>query len=165
MIVYLVQHAEAKGKEEDPTRPLSTKGMNEIRKTGSYLSRLNLGVDKIFHSTKLRAKQTAKVLEEVVGASKGLSEADGLNPLDDPNIWAARLKDIPGDVVLVGHLPHLGRLASLLLTGSKQGDIISFRMAGVVCIKREDPGTCVLQWILTPSVILEEGERSVCDGL
>jgi phosphohistidine phosphatase len=165
MIIYLVQHAEATVEEEDPSRPLSGKGLSEIRKTGSYLSRLNLGVDKIFHSTKLRAKQTAEVLAGGLRASKGLSEADGLNPLDDPNIWAERLKDIPGDVALVGHLPHLARLASLLLTESVQSEIVSFRMAGVVCITRDNQGTCMLQWILTPAVILEEGERSVCDGL
>ncbi len=165
MIIYLVQHAEAKVEEEDPSRPLSGKGLSEIRKTGSYLSRLNLGVDKIFHSTKLRAAQTAEVLAGGLRASKGLSETDGLNPLDDPNIWAERLKDIPGDVALVGHLPHLARLASLLLTGSVHSEIVSFRMAGVVCIKRDDHGTCMLQWILTPAVILEEGERSVCDSL
>jgi phosphohistidine phosphatase len=165
MTIYLVQHAEAKSEEEDPSRPLSGQGLSEIRKTGSYLSRLNLGVDKIFHSTKLRAKQTAEVLAGGLRASEGLSEADGLKPLDDPNIWAERLKDVPGDIALVGHLPHLARLTSLLLTGSVQREIVSFRMAGIVCITGDAPGTWVLQWILTPPVILDEGERSVCDGL
>lgn len=97
---------------------------------------------------------------------KGISEVDGLSPLDEPNIWAERLKDVPDDLFLVGHLPHLARLASLLLCGNADKNIVSFRMAGIVCLKRDDAGTWSLQWMLTPEVVVgTKGMDSYCDGL
>jgi phosphohistidine phosphatase len=108
----------------------------------------------IFHSSKLRAKQTAEVLSEHLNPAKGVSEVDGLAPLDDPAIWAQRLKDIPEDVILVGHLPHLDKLASLLLCGDKDKNIISYKMAGIVCLERTDTESYALQWMVTPEVVI-----------
>ncbi len=153
MFVYLVQHAEAKSEQEDPSRSLSEKGMQNIKKVASYASQYNLKVHMIFHSTKLRAKQTAEVLSEHLKSANGISEVDGLAPLDDPAIWAQRLKDIPEDVILVGHLPHLDKLASLLLCGEKEKNVISFKMAGIVCLQRTDTESYSLQWMVTPEVV------------
>ena len=153
MFVYLVQHAEAKSEQEDPARSLSEKGMLNIKKVASYASQYNLNVHMIFHSTKLRAKQTAEVLSEHLKSAKGISEVDGLAPLDDPVIWAQRLKDIPEDVILVGHLPHLDKLASLLFCGDKDKNVISFKMAGIVCLQRTDTESYSLQWMVTPEVV------------
>ena len=152
MFVYLVQHAESKSEQEDPSRSLSAKGMHDVKKVASFASQCNLKIHMIFHSSKLRAKQTAEVLSERLTPAKGVSEVDGLAPLDDPAIWAERLKDIPEDVILVGHLPHLDKLASLLLCGDKDKNIISFKMAGIVCLERTDTGSYALQWMVTPEI-------------
>jgi phosphohistidine phosphatase len=154
MLIYLVQHADAKKEEVDPSRSLSEKGMHDIKRVASYASRLNIEIYKIFHSNKLRAKQTAEVLSENLKPTKGVSEVDGLSPLDDPNIWAERLKDIPDDIILVGHLPHLGKLVSLLLSEKADRNIISFKMAGIVCLKRDDTGAWSLQWMITPEIVI-----------
>jgi len=154
MFIYLVQHADAKREEEDPSRPLSEKGMKDIEKVASYVSKLNIKVHKIFHSSKLRAKQTAEVLSGNLKPAMGISEVDGLSPLDDPQIWADRLKGIPDDVILVGHLPHLAKLSSLLLCGNTERNIVSFKMAGVVCLKRDETGAWSLQWMLTPETVV-----------
>lgn len=155
MFLYLVQHADAKREEEDPTRPLSKKGLQDINRVASYVSNLNIRVYKIFHSNKLRAKQTAEVLSENVKPIKGVSEVEGLAPLDNPDIWAERLKDIPDDVILVGHLPHLGKLSSLLLCGNADKNVVSFKMAGIVCLKKNDIGEWSLQWMITPEIVAE----------
>ncbi len=152
MRLYLVRHAEPKTKEEDPERPLSEKGFQEIGKVASYLSQLNIRVDAIFHSGKLRAKQTAEVLSEELNPPEGLSETDGLAPLNDPAIWADRLKERTDDIMLVGHLPYLERLSSLLLCGDMDKKIVAFRMGAVVCLKREDNAEWSLQWILIPEM-------------
>ena len=166
MFLYLVQHAEAKKEEEDPSRPLSEGGIQDITKVALYVSQLNIPISKIFHSTKLRARQTGEILFENLRPMKGISETDGLAPLDAANIWAERLKDITDDIFLVGHMPHLGRLASLLLFGNADNNIISFKMAGVVCLKREDAGAWSLQWMLTPETVVgARGMDSYCDGL
>jgi phosphohistidine phosphatase len=154
MFVYLVQHADAKKEEVDPSRPLSEKGLQDIKKVASYVSQLNIKVYKIFHSGKLRAKQTAEVLSENLKPTKGITEVGGLAPLDDAEIWEERLKGMTDDIILVGHLPHLNRLASLLLCGNADKNAVSFKMAGIVCIKRNDIGEWSLQWILTPETVL-----------
>ncbi|MCF6157321.1 MAG: phosphohistidine phosphatase SixA [wastewater metagenome] len=154
MRLYLIRHADAKSEEEDPLRPLSESGMQDIKKVASYLSHIHIKIDQIFHSPKLRAKQTAEVLHENVKASKGISEVDELAPLDDPNIWIERLKGITDTTALVGHLPHLGKLITLLLCGNTNKDLFTFKPSGVACLQREDSGAWSLLWILIPEVVL-----------
>lgn len=153
MLVYLVQHAKAKREEEDPSRPLAEKGFQDIRRVALYVSRLNIRADKIFHSGKLRAKQTAEVLSENLRPLKGILETDGLAPLDDPLIWEERLKGIKEDIMLVGHLPHLSKLASLLLSGDMDKSIVSFQLGGIVCLKRDMDEAWSLQWMLIPEIV------------
>jgi len=166
MFLYLVRHAEAKRGEEDPARPLSEKGLEDITKVASYVSLLNVSIDEILHSSKLRAKQTAEVLFQSLKPVRGLKETDGLAPLNGPEIWADRLKDLRNDVILVGHLPHLAGLASLLLCGNADNNIVSFRAGGLVCLKRDDSGRWSLQWMLTPEIVAgATGNGNYCDGL
>jgi phosphohistidine phosphatase len=77
--------------------------------------------------------------------------------MDDPAVWAERLKYMTDsaneDIMLVGHLPHLGRLASLLLAGDPERHVVSFRMAGVVCLERGENGNWSLKWMITPDVL------------
>lgn len=153
MFLYLVQHAEAKREEEDPSRPLSEKGLEEIKKVALYVERLNIKASQIFHSGKRRALQTAEVLAQHLRIERGIFETDGLSPLDGPQIWFEHLLKINEDVMLVGHLPHLAKLASLLLTGDKEKVIIDFKMGGIVCLKRFEDERWVLEWMVIPEVI------------
>lgn len=154
MRLYLMRHADAKREDEDPSRPLSESGLRDIKKVSPYLSQIRITVDQIFHSPKLRAKQTADALNESIKPSKGVSETDGLAPLDDPKIWAERLKAISDTIVLVGHLPHLGKLASLLLCGTPDKDFITLKPTGIICLKRENSEAWFLQWMLSPEIVL-----------
>jgi len=153
MFLYLVQHAEAKKEEEDPARPLSEKGLKDIRKATFHLSRLDIGIEQILHSNKLRARQTAEVLSGNLKPSKGLRESDGLAPLDDPKIWEERLKSKAEALMLVGHLPHLGRLTSLLICGEPERNVVSFKMAGVVCLERGERDGWSLRWMVIPDIL------------
>jgi phosphohistidine phosphatase len=165
MFIYLVQHADSKKEEEDPARPLSEKGIRDITKVSFYVSQFNLSFEAIYHSPKLRAKQTAEILSKNIKPAKGILEADGLAPLDNPDIWAERLANMQTDVVLVGHLPHLAKLASLLLCGDAGKNVVSFRMAGIVCLKRDEAGAWSLQWMITPDMVIGEKGAGPCDSL
>src|SRR5512143_1198235 len=123
MVLYLVQHAEAKREEEDLARPLSEKGVGDARRMAAYLSRLNLKVGRVFHSNKLRAEQTASIVLGQTRLTNIIAQTDGLAPLDDPLVWAERLRDRREDTMLVGHLPHLAKLAALLLCGDMSRNI------------------------------------------
>ncbi len=154
MFLYLVQHAEAKREEEDKERPLSEQGIKDITGIAKYSSRLNIKIDGIYHSTKLRAKQTAQILFDYLKPIKGLTETNGLSPMDAPEIWNARIEEIDENIMLVGHLPHLARLSSLLLTGNANRVIVSFKMAGIVCLERDADKNWSLQWMLTPEILI-----------
>lgn len=152
-MLYLVRHADAKKGEDDPAKPLSEIGLQNIGKVASYALRLNIKLSQIFHSNVLRAKQTAEILGEMLAPAKGVSETDGLSPLDDPQIWAARLKGLNDAILLVGHLPHLDNLASLLLCGHTERSFVSFKTAGMACLKREDD-LWTLQSLIAPEILV-----------
>lgn len=135
MRLYLVQHGEAMSKDENPERPLTAKGRENTTKTAKFLKKKGIRVRKIFHSTKLRAKQTAQIIASLLGCE--LQEEKDLEPLADPSIWAKKIRSMNEDIMIVGHLPHLGALASLLLCGESK-EILRFYMGGVVCLEKEE---------------------------
>jgi len=153
MFLYLVQHGDAKKEEEDPARPLSDKGIEDVKKVASFMFRLKITVEEVLHSSKLRARQTAEIIADSLSIKKGVLETEGLAPLNEPILWAEKLKTKTHSLMLVGHLPHLGKLSSFLLSGDKEKSIIAFKMGGVVCMKRDDSGTWTLQWMITPEII------------
>ena len=155
MKLYLVQHAEAKAEEEDPARPLSEKGLKDIRSVAGFLRGKNIRVSRILHSGKLRAKQTAEALSEAIPSSIGVEETGGLAPLDDPCAWEERLSAESGDVVLVSHLPLLAKLAGLLLASDPERKVVDFRMGGIVCLEKSEEGDWSIQWVLTPRILGE----------
>ncbi len=152
MLLYLVQHAEAKSKEEDPSRCLSEKGIHDIGKTTAFLVKLDIKVSQIFHSGKRRALQTAQVLADYLNIERGISETDGLAPMDDAGIWYKRISDMNEDVILVGHLPHLAKLSSLLLSDDMEKSIVDFKMGGIICLKRAEDGNWSVEWMIIPEV-------------
>ena len=148
MKVYLVQHAKPKSKEEDPGRPLSDEGKNDIIKIIKFLPQLN--IKKVLHSSKLRAQQTAEILAKSLKAE--VINDDALEPLTDPVIWAQRLDKESEDVMLVGHLPHLAKLASQLLMQNQEKSVISFKQGGIVCLEKTNHGWEVA-WMVTPELL------------
>jgi phosphohistidine phosphatase len=137
MFLYLSQHAEARNKEEDPERNLTEKGRLDIEAVAHHLKRLNIEVQQIFHSGKTRAQSTAQVLAHHLQPRPGLTVAD--------------LKE---NILLVGHLPHLGKLAALLMSGDKNKTVINFQMGSVIQLRRMEPGQWALDWMIVPANIL-----------
>lgn len=159
MYLYLVQHGDAKSKDEDPARGLSDRGREDVRKVAAFVS--SVKVEQIFHSGKTRAAQTAGIFAEQLGVE--VYEKDGLAPMDEPAVWAERLKETDKDTMLVGHLPYMGKLASLLLCGDSGAGVVEFKMGGVVCLKREEGAETLgekgsvtlwaLQWMVVPELV------------
>ncbi|MBD3170391.1 MAG: phosphohistidine phosphatase SixA [candidate division Zixibacteria bacterium] len=163
MLLYLVQHAYAKSKDEDPERPLTDEGFEIAERMASYADKhLCIDIEKIIHSGKLRAMQTADLFGDYLNPPMGVEQAEGLNPGDDPRIWLEKLTKGGDNVMLVGHLPHLSKLATLLLCGFEGTDKISFTNAGVVCLESDESGFWHLNWMVTPSIICECDPKSGC---
>lgn len=154
MRLYSVQHAESKRRDEDPSRPLSEKGWEDIRRVAKYAGKyLHIRVNKIFHSGKLRAEQTAQVLADHLHPAEGVMAAEGLDPLADPKVWKNRLADATEDIMIVGHLPHLGKLAAVLLVGHESKDAVTFKNGGITCLEKDERGQWTIQWMITPDMI------------
>ena len=58
------------------------------------------------------------------------------------------------DILLVGHVPHLGRLATVLMGGDKERSVINFQMGGVVRLRQMEAGQWAVDWMVVPEIIL-----------
>ena len=151
MQVYLVQHAKAHSKEENPDRPLTPRGRQDTEQVAALAATLGLQVHEIRHSGKTRAEQTATILGEALEPDAGVVKALGLGPLDDVAPVAEALSQVAESIMLVGHLPFMERLAGYMLTGDAEQPVVKFHNAGLVCLTR-DKERWQVTWIITPSI-------------
>lgn len=151
MRLYLVQHGEATSVEEDPERPLTPAGVDQVTRVARFATRAGVvAVERILHSGKARARQTADIWGDGLGVP--VEEAEGLAPLDDPATWATRLAADPSDVLVAGHLPHLARLAGLLVAGDPERAVVAFRNGGLVALEDDGAGVWSVTVVLPPTV-------------
>ena len=149
MRLYLVRHGEAMSEQEDPQRPLSSRGREEVDRVSRAAAKKGMAASRIFHSDKLRAKQTAEILARNIIPSEGICEINGLGPEDDPSLTKAELEVSGKSLIVVGHLPHLNRLAAILLNGNSGAQVIDFQTASVVCLSRRKKEWKV-NWTMDP---------------
>jgi phosphohistidine phosphatase len=118
-MIYLVHHADAVGPDVDPQRPLSAAGRAHAQELARQAAARGVKPIAIHHSGKLRARQTAEAFLHACNPLAQFTAIRGLQP-DDPPGW---MKDtVAGEtreLMLVGHMPHLPRLLTLLVTGSE----------------------------------------------
>lgn len=139
MKVYLMRHGEAEDGNLDPTRPLTERGRIEVERVAEYLKSEGVRPGSIFHSQKLRARETAELVGTALSVE--VEETESLMPLDSPETWHDRILDkgeAAGDLMLVGHMPYMGMMASLLTTGSKNQAPLVFSEATVICLERKE---------------------------
>jgi len=155
MRLYLVQHGLAKEANEDAARPLSAQGREDVTRTAGFLSLFEKPRPaKILHSGKLRSEQTADMFAEAWGGIPLECMLD-LSPNDDPSLCSAHFASMSDDVMLVGHLPHIQRLAGLLICGDPNREAVHFRNGGVVCLEKSETGWSVL-WQINPTLFYGE---------
>ncbi len=150
ILIFLVQHGEAKQKEEDPERGLTEKGKKDSEKVAKFLSERGIRVKGIYHSGKKRAEETALIYAEFLKPLK-LEKSENMDPPDEPFLWANKIKDIGENIMLVGHLPHLSKLASLLLTGNPEKEIIKFEYGSILALEKKE--NFKIKFFIIPSLI------------
>jgi phosphohistidine phosphatase len=151
MRLYLIRHGEAEDAATDPIRPLSRQGREDVTRVAGFLSLFERPRPQLIaHSGKLRAAETAAMVGEAWQV-RDVREMPDLAPGDDPAVWAEGLAALDADMALVGHLPHLGRLAGLLVCGDAGLEPLRLPAAAVVCLER-DAGAWTLLWQLHPGL-------------
>lgn len=146
MPMYFVQHGKAVAKEVDADRPLTEEGRKEVERVRDALRGMGLTAGKVCHSGKTRARQTAELLATAMSADC-VTEIAGMKPNDDVAEFSKGLED---EVMYVGHLPHMGKLVSYLVTGDATAEVVAFTYSGVVCVGKDEDGYHI-EWFLTPS--------------
>jgi phosphohistidine phosphatase len=154
MEIYLVRHGAAYTKEDDPERHLNKNGLDQCHMSGMALRRLDIKFDLVISSPKARARQTAEIIADEVGYPKDeIKVTETLEPTASPKDTTSYLNNFTekNNIMLAGHLPLLGNLASELLSESAQ--ISLYFEAGAVCqINVDQPisHTGIFRWFLTP---------------
>ena len=152
MKVYLIQHGKAKNKDEDPTRPLTDEGKTQSSKMAEFLKGTRLKPEVIYHSNKERSVETAKIFAEILNPQCALEEREDLGPNDEVNkMWKIVMTESK-DVMIVGHLPYLQKLSSLLLFDSESEDCIEFQNSGVFVFSKTKEERWQLCFALPPNI-------------
>ena len=69
------------------------------------------------------------------------------------NRIAAAIADWDQDTVVVGHLPFMARLVSLLLSGDAARELVRYQPGSVVCLERNEAGVWGINWMLRPELL------------
>jgi len=134
--MYLVRHGEAKSKEEDPERGLTEAGRADVNRIAVWAAAAGIRAGEVRHSGKLRAQQTAEIVAEHLVVRP-----------------AEAIRDEQRDIMLVGHLPFLERLASLLIAGGAETGVVSLDAGALLELTQTENGwtaTCLMQPRLLP---------------
>jgi len=147
-LLYLVRHGKAEPGEDDNLRRLTDGGRKSVQRVGRRLADAGVHVNRIDHSGLIRARETAEILAGAVGGD--VRAVEGLGPTDNV-ASAARHVNGNEDIMLVGHLPFMERMASYLLTGDADSQVLHFRTGAVACLSNAE-GYWLLEWLLSPNL-------------
>jgi phosphohistidine phosphatase len=137
MKLFLVRHGHALEGSEDPRRPLSARGREIMGRVAVFLRAGGVVTDvhAIWHSPLVRSRETAELLREALGLDALLIETTGLMAEDDPVIVADRLERMNRAIMIVGHEPQLGALATLLVCGTTEPVGFEFTKSAVLALE------------------------------
>ena len=152
MEIWVLRHAKA---EEggpgtpDEERALTPAARARMRAAARAIARLEPKFDAILSSPLRRALQTAEPVARALDQTDDLIETAALSPGADPGeILREIQKRRLNRVLLVGHMPHLGKLLGYLLTG-RSNTPIEMKKGALARVEFEDespkpPGTLTL---------------------
>jgi phosphohistidine phosphatase len=138
VLLYLVHHGDAVGPDVDPRRPLSVRGGGHVARLAEEAAARGARPAIVWHSGKLRARQTAEAFWRACNALAALSATRDLQPADPPEWIGDRLRGESRDILIAGHFPHLPRLLALM-TRRADGPSV-FPLHGVVAVRTDDDG-------------------------
>lgn len=154
MELILWRHAEAEPGEPDLGRKLTAKGEKQARRVAEWLHSRLPQTAKIYVSPAVRAQQTAQALAEI--SHHKLRTIDEIAP--DATVAAVLAAvdwpDSKSAIVVVGHQPTLGLVASHLLCGQAQD--WSFKKGGLWWFSQRDQDgdeKTMLRAVINPDLV------------
>ncbi len=160
MKIYLLRHGSAvnigeQGVCTDKERMLTKEG-RECTATVLHRLRKVCKPQQIWTSPLVRARETAEIAGEILEPHVQVSLSEHLEAGADPVRILRWLKTRTDDsIMLVGHMPDLAILGSLLtLQVPAEGMVL--KKSGICCIEVEGPvkeGKGRLMWLISPSLL------------
>ena len=149
MDFYLVRHGDAMTAAENPLRPLSPLGRRRVEQLAHAARQRGVRPGAIYHSGILRAVETADILARHLPSVIKVAVLRGMLPEDDPAAVKAELDSAAESWMLVGHLPFMSRLTSLLLFSDPERPAAEFIPASMLCCVRFSPDWKI-SWQIAP---------------
>ena len=112
-------------------RPLSSVGQQQAARVAEALRERGAKPQVIWHSGKLRARQTAEACYRTTNAFAEFAATRGLQPDDDPSTIASALEAETRDVLIASHMPFLPALLHRLVASAS-----GFPLNGCVALER-----------------------------
>lgn len=115
MDLLLWRHAEAEDGEDDLKRRLTARGHKQAQAMAGWIRAHRPAELRIIASPAVRTQQTAEALELPFETHRKIGPEACVSELIAASGWP----QAKGAVLIVGHQPSLGRLASLVLAGQE----------------------------------------------
>lgn len=161
MKIYLVRHAAAVPRStenyEDSSRELTKKGKQSAKMLAKFIASYEGKIDLMITSDLVRARQTADAIEKKASIQRRMESAN-LSPEAEPSVFLNLVKWEKlkvKSIVIVGHEPFLGRLASLLVSG-RDGDFFKLKKSGWIQLEWKKPypiGSASVVEVVNPSLL------------
>lgn len=166
MRLFLLRHAEAAPGVPDAERALTKRGRAQVEKLVEAFDWSCLAeVRNLEHSGLVRARQTAEDLAKLANLKIPMVVRPGLRPADDPRLIARDIVSSREDRLLVGHNPHLARLAGILLGGGTAEVSLILKKCGFLALERAESvskelplGRWRLLWLISPGRLSGQAE-------
>ena len=159
MKLYLVQHGEATPKDVDPGRPLTAAGRADIEHLAEFMKLAGIQAERVMHSGKLRARQTAELLAARMAPDIELEASGLLNPNDNPRVFDWQSESWDRDTLIVGHLPFMARLVAHLVVADEDRMITAFQPGSMVCLEHVEDSRWQIDWMLIPELLAHKSLR------
>lgn len=153
MSLFLAQHGDAVAKSVNAERPLSESGRADVQRVADYLKMNSMTVSRVLHSGKTRARQSAELLAATLGCGEVVQAVDNLNPNDPVEPWVEAAGHWAEDVLLVGHLPFMAKLATRLACAAASHPVLAFQPGTVVALERSSEGDWQIEWMIRPDLL------------
>ena len=155
MKLILVRHGQANEGFADDERTLTELGVQQIKNVAQALAGQKVKVAHVYHSGKMRAQQTAEILQQDIAPSCPITVLELLKPDSKPTALVDRLVEFDESSLMVGHLPHIREFAFELLgfQNTRALEQLAFNPGTVIIFSSDDSITWELDQCFEPEIV------------